>query len=61
MDPCGIPALIDSHPYADHITFDKINGEPETPIDLSLNISPWCQTLWKALHISKNTPWVSRK
>ena len=40
MDPCGIPALIDSHPYADHITIDKINGEPETPIDLSLNISP---------------------
>ena len=31
----------------------RFNRESKTPTDFSLNISPWCQTLSKALDISK--------
>ena len=33
---------------------------PQTPFCFNLNNNPSCQTLSQVLHISRNTPWVSR-
>ena len=71
MEPCGTPALTGNHsdvwPFSRTLwnlllkkLSMRLNRESETPVDLSLNIGPWCQTLSKALDISKNTPQVSR-
>ena len=62
MEPCGTPALTGYH--SDVWTFSRtfwnlflkklsmrLNRESETPIGLSLIISPWFQTLSKALDL----------
>ena len=67
---CGTPALTGNHsdvgPFSRslwNLLYKKLsirlNRESETPNDLSLNISLWCQTLSKALGISINKPEVS--
>ena len=71
MEPCSTPALNDNHldvwPFCSplwNLLLKKLsigcNKESENQTDLSLNISPSCQTLSKALYISRNTPRVSR-
>ena len=72
MEPCSTPALAGNHsdvwPFSSTLwnlllkkRSIKCNSrESETPTDLSLNISPSCQTLSKALAISRNTLAVSR-
>ena len=70
MEPCGTPALAGN--YSEVWPFNRtlwnlllkkllmrLNRESETPIDLSLNTNPWCQTLSKALEISKNIPQIA--
>ena len=65
MEPCGTPALTGNH--SDVWTFSgtlwdillkklsmRLSRESETPVDLSLNISPWCQTLSKTLDLDLN-------
>ena len=66
MEPCGTPALTGNHSDAwpIHSTLWNLllkklsircNRESETLTDLiSLNISPSCQSLSKALDISRN-------
>ena len=70
MEPCGTPALTGNHSDVWSLSSTlwnlilkelwRCNRESETPTDLGLNISPLCQTLSKALDISRNTPQVSR-
>ena len=71
MDRCSTPALNDNHldvwPFSSplwNLLLKKLsigrNKESETQTDLSLNTSPSCQTLSKALYISGKTPRVSR-
>ena len=71
MKPCSTPDLNDNHsdvwPFSSplwNLFLKKLlighNKESETPTDLSLNISSSCQTLSKALYISRNVPRVSR-
>ena len=70
MEPCGKPASTGNHsdvwPLSStlwNLLLKKLsirrNRGSETPTDLSLNISPSCQTLSKALDISKNAPQIS--
>ena len=67
IEPCGTPALTGN--YSDDWSFRRtlrnllliklsvrLNRDYEAPIDLSLNISPWCQALSRALDIPKNSP-----
>ena len=70
MDPCGTPALIgsqlDSCPLnytlwklLERYSSRRLSNFPRIPKDSSLNKSPWCQTLSKALDKSKNIPLTS--
>ena len=44
---------------SDRKSFNRDNKEPVIPYDCNLNINPSCQTLSKALEISRKTTLVS--
>ena len=70
MDPWGNPAKTSAHeenwPFKTTLCFRSIRKSfigaikfPETPFCLSLKIKASCQTLSKALDMSRNTPLTS--